>query len=112
MLHAGELEPSGQALDLDSEDFGAARSACGRIRRNVREARIRSVGQQLALGEALDGHWNGLELLDGCSVRKHGLAEGRLAHPVLAQPLEIDLRGNELRVVSEPFGLDQDVAVL
>ncbi len=41
-----------------------------------------------------------------------GVAERVLPHPLLRQSLEIDFRADQLRLILETLGLDQDVAVL
>ncbi len=111
-LGAHRLQALHQAVHLDVVHLLAARVARRRIGRDVGEPLVAPLERELAIGRQLGGEPHGAELRHLVGMAPDRLAEAVLAHAVLRDPVEIDVRGDELRAVGEAVRLGEQRPVL
>ncbi len=109
---AGAVEPLHQSLDLNVIGFIAAKVAHRGVRRHVGEAIISPFQQQAPSLRRLEAERDSPEPAQLVAVPRHALAEAILSHALLSQPLQVQLRHEELGIVTEAFRLGNQHAVL
>ncbi len=112
LLDTGELKALGEALHLDLEDLGAALVAGGRVGGHVGEALVAPQGQEAPGARQRQRHGDGAVALQPRALALNGVAEGRLAHALLDEPLQVDLGAEHGGLVGEALGLGEQHAVL
>jgi len=93
-----ELEPRRESLHLDVDDLAAARVARRGIGGYVREALVDAIEEQALLGRQVDVDLDRTKSRVRIALLLGALSERRLPRTLLCEAVEIDVRGDELRL--------------